>query len=56
MDSNAASSVAACFKGHREPDSAYTPPQTLVAQRITDIALEYGGLNDHDGPLLASAR
>ena len=49
--------VAACFKDHRDPRFTEHSLRTLVAQRITGIALGYEDLNDHDDlrhdPLLA---
>lgn len=49
--------VAACFKDHRDPRLTEHSVRTLVAQRITGIALGYEDLNDHDDlrhdPLLA---
>ena len=49
--------VAACFKDHRDPRLRVHALRTLLAQRITGIALGYEDLNDHDDlrhdPLLA---
>ena len=49
--------VAACFTDHRKPRLTEHSVRTLVAQRITGIALGYEDLNDHDelrrDPLLA---
>ena len=49
--------VAACFTDHRDPRLRVHALRTLVAQRITGIALGYEDLNDHDDlrhdPLLA---
>ena len=49
--------VAACFTDHRDPRLRVHSLRTLVAQRITGIALGYEDLNDHDDlrhdPLLA---
>ena len=49
--------VAACFTDHRDPRLTQHSVRTLVAQRITGIALGYEDLNDHDelrhDPLLA---
>ena len=49
--------VAACFTDHRDPRLTEHSVRTLVAQRITGIALGYEDLNDHDelrhDPLLA---
>ena len=42
--------VAACFKDHRDPRLTEHSVRTLVAQRITGIALGYEDLNDHDDP------
>ena len=40
--------VAACFTDHRDPRLTEHSVRTLVAQRITGIALGYEDLNDHD--------
>ncbi len=40
--------VAACFTDHRDPRLTEHSLDTLVAQRITGIALGYEDLNDHD--------
>jgi len=52
--------VAACFTDHRDRRLTEHSVRTLVAQRITGIALGYEDLNDHDDlrrdPLLAAAR
>ena len=49
--------VAACFTDRRDPRLTEHSVRTLVAQRITGIALGYEDLNDHDflrhDPLLA---
>ncbi len=49
--------VAGCFTDHRDPRLTQHSVRTLVAQRITGIALGYEDLNDHDelrhDPLLA---
>ena len=49
--------VAACFTDRRDPRLTEHSVHTLVAQRITGIALGYEDLNDHDflrhDPLLA---
>ena len=49
--------VAACFTDHRDPRLTEHSVRTLVAQRITGIALGYEDLNGHDelrhDPLLA---
>jgi len=49
--------VAGCFTDHRDPRLTEHSIRTLVAQRITGIALGYEDLNDHDelrhDPLLA---
>jgi len=49
--------VAACFTDHRDRRLTEHSVRTLVAQRITGIALGYEDLNDHDDlrrdPLLA---
>ena len=49
--------VAACFRDHRDPRLRVHALRTLLAQRITGIALGYEDLNDHDDlrhdPLLA---
>ena len=49
--------VAACFTDHRDPRLRVHALRTLLAQRITGIALGYEDLNDHDDlrhdPLLA---
>ena len=49
--------VAACFKDHRDPKLRVHAPRTMLAQRITGIAMGYDDLNDHDDlrrdPLLA---
>ena len=49
--------VAACFTDHRDPRLTEHSVRTLVAQRITGIALGHEDLNDHDelrrDPLLA---
>ena len=49
--------VAACFTDHRDQRLTEHSVRTLVAQRITGIALGYEDLNDHDDlrhdPLLA---
>ena len=40
--------VAAGFTDHRDPRPTEHSVRTLVAQRITGIALGYDDLNDHD--------
>ena len=40
--------VAACFTDHRDPRLTEHSVRTLVAQRITGLALGYEDLNDHD--------
>ena len=49
--------AAACFTDHRDPRLRVHALRTLLAQRITGIALGYEDLNDHDDlrrdPLLA---
>ena len=40
--------VAACFTDRRDPRLTEHSVHTLVAQRITGIALGYEDLNDHD--------
>ena len=49
--------VAACFTDHRDPGLTEHSVRTLVAQRITGLALGYEDLSDHDSlrhdPLLA---
>ena len=42
--------VAACFTGGRDPRLTEHSVRTLVAQRITGLALGYEDLNDHDFP------
>ena len=42
--------VAACFTDHRDPRLTEHPVRTLVAQRITGIALGYEDLHGHDEP------
>lgn len=40
--------VAACFNDWRDPDCTVHSVRTLVAQRITSIALGYEDVDDHD--------
>jgi hypothetical protein len=40
--------LAACFKDHRDPALIEHRVETLLTQRISDIALGYEDLDDHD--------
>ena len=40
--------IAACFVDGRNPDCTVHSVRTLVAQRVTAVALGYEDVNDHD--------
>ncbi len=40
--------VAACFSDHRDPNCTVHGVKTMVAQRVTAIALGYEDVDDHD--------
>ena len=50
------SRLAACFKDYREPNKVLHPINSLIAQRIYGLIMDYEDINDPSGKANASLR